>query len=98
MRLRFQTTRLRVLLFATTLLVGQWLLAQHLAQVEVHATGDSCEWCVAHAPLAGALPAAALLPVPPTTDHRPRITAAVTPAAGFRFTHAARAPPRFLLV
>ncbi len=98
MRLRFKTSHLRVLLFAATLLVGQWLLAQHLAQVEVHATGDSCEWCLTHAPLAGAVPAAAPLPVPSTTDHRPRVTVTVTPAAGFRFTHAARAPPRFLPV
>lgn len=98
MRLRFKATHLRVLLLAATLLGGQWLLTQHLAQVEAHATGDSCEWCVAHAPLAGALPAAAPLPVPPTADHRPHVTVTVTPAAGFRFTHAARAPPRFLPV
>jgi len=98
MRLRFQTTHLRVLLFAATLLVGQWLLAQHLAQVEAHATGDSCEWCLTHAPLAGAVPVAAPLPVAPTADHRPWVMVTVTPAAGFRFTHAARAPPRFLLV
>ena len=98
MRLRFQTTHLRVLLFAATLLVGQWLLAQHLAQVEAHATGDSCEWCLTHAPLAGAVPVAAPLPVPPTAYHRPPVAITVAPAAAFRFTHPARAPPRALLV
>lgn len=98
MRFRFKTTRLPALLFAAVLLVGQWLLTQHLAQVEVHATGDSCEWCLTHAPLAGALPVVLPAFAPPEAQHPLPVTIAAAPAAGFRFTHAARAPPRSLLV
>ena len=98
MRLRSKTPRLPALLFAVTLLVGQWLLAQHLAQVEGHATGDSCEWCLTHAPLAGALPAKAAVALPPAIERPLLVTIAVAPAAGFRFAPAARAPPRFLVV
>lgn len=98
MRFRFKTTRLRALLFATTLLVGQWLLAQHLAQVEAHAAGDSCEWCLTHAPLAGALPAEAAAALPAVIERPPLATITAAPATGFRFAPAARAPPRSLLV
>lgn len=98
MRLRFSLSHLRVLLVAATLLIGQWLLAQHLAQVEGHAAGDSCEWCLTHAPLAGALPAKVAAALPPAIERPLLVSIAVASAAGFRFAPAARAPPRFLVV
>ena len=98
MRLRFRTTRLRVLLLAATLLAGQWLLTQHLAQVEVHATDEPCEWCLTHAPLAGALPAMAAVPAAPVAHGKPIARIAAVPAAGFRLVYASRAPPRLLAV
>jgi hypothetical protein len=98
MRLRFRQSRLRVLLLAATLVVGQWLLAHHLAQVEAHATPDGCEWCLTHAPLAGALPARTAVALPPAVERPPLVSIATAPAAGFRLAPAARAPPRFLVV
>ena len=50
----------RVLLVVTALLVAQWVLAQHEVQIGAHTADTACEWCLAHTPLAGALPAAAL--------------------------------------
>ena len=98
MRLPFQTGRLPALLLAATLIVGQWLLAQHQAQVEAHAAGDSCEWCLTHAPLAGALPSAVAPLSLPAAHHTPVAAIAAAPAAGFRFVYASRAPPRLLAV
>lgn len=84
---------LSVLLLASTLLVAQWLLAQHEVQIESHSNHTNCEWCLTHTPLAGALPAAGLLfaaePVPSI--------AAIPIIAGFRSVfhplYASRAPP-----
>lgn len=93
MRLSPHTTGLRVLLLAATLIVGQWLLAQHLAQVEAHAAGDSCEWCLTHTPLAGALPGAAAV-FPSVAVHvTPPVARIDLPAAGFHPAYSSRAPP-----
>ena len=43
--------------FAGILLFAQWLLAQHGANLEQHVSSHACEWCLAHAPLTGALAA-----------------------------------------
>jgi hypothetical protein len=98
MGLRFKTTHLRVLLLAAMLLAGQWLFAQHLAQIEAHATGDSCEWCLTHTPLAGALPGAAPV-LPPLAAHTlspvDRIDSLAT---GFRPAYSPRAPPHLSVV
>jgi hypothetical protein len=98
MRLSIHTTGLRVLLLAATLIVGQWLLAQHLAQVEAHAAGDSCEWCLTHTPLAGALPGAAPA-LPPLASHVPSpVDRIAFLATGFRPAYSPRAPPHASVV
>ncbi|MCK7577730.1 MAG: hypothetical protein MZV65_19320 [Chromatiales bacterium] len=66
MSFSLRTSRLRALLLVGALVIAQWVLAQHQAQLEAHAPGEVCEWCLTHAPLAGALPAkAAAVPPPP---------------------------------
>ena len=98
MTLRFRPHLLRAVLLALLLMGAQLLLLQHQADLGLHASGENCEWCLAHAPLGGALPAAGLsLPMvghaPPTqTRHAPLVVASASR------THSARAPPldRFL--
>jgi hypothetical protein len=94
----FLSRPLLALLFAGILLFAQWLLVQHGANLEQHASNHACEWCLAHAPLTGALPAAAAV-----LAHLP----AALPPISFRYTfiagdllpaYVSRAPPRFLSV
>ncbi len=65
-RCRFLSRPLLALSLAVVLLFAQWLLVQHGANLEPHASNHACEWCLAHTPLTGALPvtAAAMAPLP----------------------------------
>ena len=89
---------LRAVLLATLLVGAQLLLLQHQADLGLHASGENCEWCLAHAPLAGAVPTAGLsLPtggraLPPHTRPVPLVVASAPQ------THRARAPPLDLFV
>lgn len=90
----FRSVRaLPVLLLAATLLVAQWLLVQHEAQLAAHAAHTDCEWCLTHAPLTGALPAAES---PFVAADAPSLVAESF-ASGFRSVfhslYASRAPP-----
>ena len=94
----FRPRHLSRLLFALSLagvlLFAQWLLVQHGANLEPHASNHACEWCLAHTPLTGALPvtAAVMMPLPaplfPVSLLRTSITGD-PPSA-----YVARAPPR----
>lgn len=87
---------LRILLLATTLLVAQWVLVQHETQLELHASHASCEWCLSHSPLAGALPQLALVfePAAPEVFASGRGNTSVI--APFVPAYVSRAPPATL--
>jgi len=97
-RHRLLSRPLLALLFAGILLFAQWLLVQHGANLEQHASNHACEWCLAHAPLTGALPAAAAVmaylpaPLPPVSLRYAFVAGDPLPA------YASRAPPRFFPV
>ena len=97
-RHRLLSRPLLALLFAGILLFAQWLLVQHGANLEQHASNHACEWCHTHASLTGALPAAvavlALPPaaLPPISFHYTFIAGDLLPA------YVSRAPPRFFPV
>ncbi len=87
---------LRVLLLAAVLVAAQWLLVQHEVQIDAHAAHTACEWCLAHAPLGGALPSSGLAVPPPVrayidTAAPDFVVVSVSPSA-----YSPRAPPRFL--
>lgn len=94
LRHRLLSRPLLALLFAGVLLFAQWLLVQHGANLEQHASKHACEWCLIHAPLTGALPAAAAVlaprpaPLPPISLRYTFIAGDLLPA------YVSRAPPR----
>lgn len=89
-------SRWRALFLVAALLAGQWLLAQHNASLEEHSAGHSCEWCLGHAPLTGALPAAGLIWQPAPADSAPQVSVATGWIAAPVFAYSTRAPPHFL--
>jgi len=96
MTLRIRTGTLHALWLATLLILGQALFLQHQSDLAQHAANDHCEWCLAHAPLTGALPVSGMvLPAvsaPPAPDSRelpPPVHSVSTP-------YAPRAPPAVL--
>jgi len=97
-RHRLLSRPLLALLFAGILLFAQWLLVQHGANLEQHASNHACEWCLTHAPLTGALPVAAAIlahlqvPLPPISYRYAFIAGDLLPA------YVSRAPPRFFPV
>ena len=97
-RHRLLSRPLLALLFAGILLFAQWLLVQHAANLEQHASNHACEWCLTHAPLTGALPIAAAImahlpaPLPPISYRYAFIASDLLPA------YVSRAPPRFFSV
>ncbi len=98
LRHRFLSRPLLALSLAGALLFAQWLLVQHGANLEQHASSHACEWCLTHAPLTGALPVAAAVlahlpaPLPPISFRYTVIAGDLLPA------YVSRAPPRFLPV
>lgn len=87
---------LRVLLLAAALLAAQWLLMQHEVQIDAHAAHTACEWCLAHAPLGGALPSSGLAVPPPvrvSIDTAASDSVIVTVSLS---AYSPRAPPRLL--
>jgi len=95
---RFLSRPLLALSLAAVLLFAQWLLAEHGANLEQHASNHACEWCLTHAPLTGALPATAAgmahqPPPPPPISFRFSVIAGdLLPA------YVSRAPPHFIPV
>jgi hypothetical protein len=98
LRHRLLSRPLLALSLAGILLFAQWLLVQHSANLEQHASSHACEWCLTHAPLTGAVPAAAAVmaylpaPLPPISLRYPFIAGDPLPA------YVSRAPPRLLPV
>jgi hypothetical protein len=83
---------------AAALLCAQWLLAQHGANLEQHASNHACEWCLTHAPLQAGVPAAA---TPPPVAAGASILPAVVlvvPASIAQPVYSSRAPPFLLSV
>ena len=97
-RHRLLSRPLLALSLAAVLLLAQWLLAQHGANLEQHAANHACEWCLTHAPLQAGVPAAALpLPVAAGVSDLP-VVVLVVPASLARPVYRSRAPPLFLSV
>jgi len=95
---RLLSRPLLALSFAAVLLFAQWLLAQHGANLEQHASNHACEWCLTHAPLQAGVPAAALpLPVTAGAPLLPAVVL-VVPASIARPVYSSRAPPLFFSV
>lgn len=93
----FQPRLLRALLLTAFLLAAQLLLLQHQADLAQHATGENCEWCLAHAPLAGGLPSASLVVnLPATQPFVPALSVTVAPTGILLPAYASRAPPAVL--
>jgi hypothetical protein len=90
---RIEPNRVRALLLALFLLVAQGLLLQHQTDLDLHATGDHCEWCLTHTPLAGMLPSAAPLAVVPVRDAAPDPARHATPGRYHSQVYRSRAPP-----
>jgi hypothetical protein len=98
LRYRLLSRPLLALSLAGVLLCTQWLLAQHGANLEQHASNHACEWCLTHAPLQAGVPAAALpLPVAAGAPVLP-VVVLVVPASIARLVYSSRAPPPFLSV
>lgn len=97
-RHRLLSRPLLALLFAGVLLLAQWLLAQHGANLEQHVSSHACEWCLTHAPLTGALPVATAVmaplpaPLPPISFRCTFIAGDLLPA------YVSRAPPHSFTV
>ena len=95
LRPRHLSRLLFALSLAGVLLFAQWLLVQHGANLEPHASNHACEWCLAHTPLTGALPVihAVMAPLPALLlpISLPRTSIAGDPSS----IYAARAPPAF---
>jgi hypothetical protein len=97
-RHRLLSRPLLALSLAAALLFAQWLLVQHGANLEQHASNHACEWCLTHAPLQAGMPAAALpLPVAAGAPVIP-VVVLVVPASIARPVYSSRAPPPFLSV
>ena len=80
--------------FAAMLLFAQWLVAQHGASVEQHASSHACEWCLSHAPLTGALaPSLIGLVLAPALAPQPALRL-VFFAGELLPAYATRAPPQ----
>jgi hypothetical protein len=98
LRHRLLSRPLLALSLAGALLLAQWLLAQHGANLEQHAANHACEWCLIHAPLQAGVPAAALpLPVAAGAAILPLVVL-VVPASVARLVYSSRAPPSILSV
>ena len=94
LRHRFLSRPLLALSLAGVLLFAQWLLVQHGANLEPHASSHACEWCLAHTPLTGALPVTAAVMAPPPAPLLP-ISLRLTSIAGDPLSvYVSRAPPR----
>jgi hypothetical protein len=97
-RHRLLSRPLLALSLAAVLLLAQWLLVQHGANLEQHASSHACEWCLTHAPLQAGVPATALsLPVVSVASLLPVIVL-VVPAGVARPVYSSRAPPLLLSV
>jgi hypothetical protein len=97
-RHRLPSRPLLALSLAAVLLFAQWLLAQHGANLEQHASNHACEWCLTHVPLQAGVPAAALpLPVAAGVPLLPAVVL-VVPASIARPVYSSRAPPFFFSV
>jgi hypothetical protein len=93
LRHRLLNRPLLALSLAGVLLCAQWLLVQHGANLEQHASNHACEWCLTHAPLQAGVPAAALpLPVAAGASVLP-VVVLVVPASVVRLVYSSRAPP-----
>jgi hypothetical protein len=94
-RHRLLSRPLLALSLAGVLLFAQWLLVQHGANLEQHATGHACEWCLTHAPLQTGVPAAVLPPPIAMSASLPPVVVFVAQAGASRPAYASRAPPLF---
>ncbi len=94
----FRARHLSRLLFALSLagvlLLAQWLLVQHGANLEQHASKHACEWCLAHAPLTGALPVMAAVMAPLPALLLPVFLRRTSIAGDPPSAYATRAPPQ----
>jgi len=98
LRHRLLSRPLLALSLAAVLLCAQWLLVQHGANLEQHASNHACEWCLTHAPLQAGVPAAAL-PLPAAAGAlRLPVILLVAPASVARLVYCSRAPPLRLSV
>ena len=92
-RHRLLSRPLLALSLAGVLLLAQWLLAQHGANLEQHVSTHACEWCLTHAPLQAGVPVAALpLPAAAGAPVIP-VVVLVVPASIARPVYSSRAPP-----
>jgi len=97
-RHRLLSRPLLALSLAVVLLLAQWLLAQHDANLEQHAANHVCEWCLTHAPLQAGVPATALpLPMASVASLLP-VVVLVVPASVAQLVYSSRAPPLLLSV
>ena len=80
--------------FAASLLFAQWLLVQHGANLEQHASSHACEWCLTHAPLHGALTLTTPSVFPTLAPFLQRVPHSTFLAGELLPAYASRAPPR----
>jgi len=93
LRHRLLSRPLFALIIAGVLLIAQWHLAQHGADLAQHVSNHACEWCLTHAPLQAGVPVAALLlPVATGAPLLP-VVVLVVPASIARLVYSSRAPP-----
>ena len=98
----FRSRHLSRLLFAlslaSVLLFAQWLQAQHGANLASHTSSHSCDWCLAHTPLTGALPVTAAVMASPSVSPFPVALRSVSVAGDSPSAYISRAPPHFFPV
>ena len=85
------------LLFIVTLLVCQFSLVMHQADVEHHADGKECTICLASPGLDHALASGFLSPSVDVTGDSPAATPAIPPVSRTPVRLVARSPPTFPL-
>lgn len=86
--------RARLLVLAALLALGQVALAQHEADLEKHAPGGHCEWCIAGSSLHAALGSQAWSPLTDTLRHVYVTHVASLVDISFTAVYFSRAPPR----
>ena len=83
---------------ASVLLFAQWLQAQHGANLASHTSSHSCDWCLAHTPLTGALPGAVAVMASPSVSPFPISLPLLSSAGDSLSAYISRAPPHFFPV
>lgn len=85
----------RLLILATLLVLGQFALAQHEADLEKHVSGGHCEWCVAGHSLHAALGSQGWSPIADILRHVYLACATDLIDLSFIAVYSSRAPPPF---